>query len=98
RPNLHDGGVSIWNAVTGAKPTPNAAPWDGDDLCGEGFSSGHPGVVNILMCDGSVRTINNNIDSHWHLDAADEIGVFQRLMIRNDGQDVSLNIAPEEEL
>lgn len=97
-PGRHDGGVSIWNAVAGAKPAPNAEPWDGDMLCGEGFSSGHPGVVNVLMCDGSVRTVNSTIDSRWHRDPADEIGVFQRLMIRNDGQDVALNIAPEEEL
>lgn len=96
-PGTHDGGVSIWNVVAGAKPSPNAEPWDGDTKCGEGFSSGHPGTVNVLLCDGSVRTINNTIDSHWHLDPADEIGIFQRLMIRNDGLDVPLNVVQEVE-
>ena len=70
------------------------------DSCGEGFSSAHPGGANFIYCDNSVHFINENID--YNLDgykrgARDmdkvakpwtQLGIYQRLGIRNDGQDL----------
>ena len=85
-PMLHDGGPSIWNVAANAKPKINAPAWDGDTLCGEGYSSFHPGGVNMLMVDGSVKFFADNTDSHWNAEGKGELGVLQQLMIRDDGQ------------
>ncbi len=45
-----------------------------------GFSSRHERAVNILICDGSVRLIREDIDSK-----ADGTGTLQRLSDRRDG-------------
>lgn len=39
-----------------------------------GFGSAHSGGSNVLMCDGSVRTVAHGVP-----------GVFRRLVVRNDG-------------
>ncbi|MEW4563897.1 DUF1559 domain-containing protein [Bremerella sp. JC770] len=86
-PMKHDGGPSIWNVVAGAKPKINAPPWDGDTLCGEGFSSLHPGGANVLLVDGSVPFLATDTDTQWQAEpAAGQIGVLQQMMMRNDGQ------------
>ncbi len=46
------------------------------------YSSRHAGGVHILMCDGAVRFIGDAIDSK----SAPEMGTFQKLGCKNDGQ------------
>ncbi len=91
-PMTHDGGPSIWSVVAGAKPKINAPPWDGDTLCGEGYSSLHPGGANVLLVDGSVQFLSTDTDSAWVEDpAAGTVGVLQQMMIRNEGNATAAN-------
>jgi prepilin-type N-terminal cleavage/methylation domain-containing protein/prepilin-type processing-associated H-X9-DG protein len=67
--------------------------------CTEGFGSLHPNGALFLFCDGSVHFINNNI--HYDENGADpqsntgtpidylQLGAYQRLGMRNDGQNVA---------
>lgn len=50
----------------------------------DGFGSRHPGGAMFVMCDGSVRFINDNIDS-----ATSPYGTYQRLSHRADGLSIS---------
>jgi prepilin-type processing-associated H-X9-DG protein len=57
-----------------------------------GFSSHHPGGSLFVFCDGHVEFISNDID--FNQDGAtskvaaekDKMGVYQRLIRRNDGE------------
>ena len=63
---------------------------------GRNATSLHPGVVNFTFCDGSVRTINENIESHKGytnscpgiVNTADFL--YQNLYRIDDGASVSL--------
>jgi prepilin-type processing-associated H-X9-DG protein len=50
----------------------------------ESASSQHPGGVNVLMGDGSVRFVKNSIDATNK--AEQPFGVWQRLATRNGGE------------
>ncbi len=47
------------------------------------FGSAHSGIVHFLMCDGSVRSVSENIDSS-HVPTA--LGLFQKLATRAGGE------------
>lgn len=50
----------------------------------DGFGSRHPGGAMFVMCDGSVRFIDQNIDS-----ATSPLGTYQRLSHRADGLSIN---------
>ena len=53
-------------------------------FCGGGFcqfGSSHPGSMQALLADGSVRTVNYNINAT----------TFKNLCVRNDGQTIDLS-------
>ncbi len=50
-------------------------------------TSEHPGGVNVLMGDGSVRFVKETVDS-WHGSAPQAYGVWQKLATRNGGETI----------
>ena len=73
--------IGKWHLGLGAKPQPD---WnDSRPSVAHGppyplrgaFGSSHPGGFNVVLCDGSVRSISFHVDLH----------IFERLSSRNDG-------------
>jgi len=64
------------------------------DDCAEAFASNHPGGALFLFCDGSVDFISENIhfdntcSSPFTDPIAPNLGIFQKLGIRNDGEPI----------
>lgn len=78
-------GAGIWMGVRSNRHE-NDAITDMNFLSGlnkswSGFSGRHEGNVNLLICDGSVRLIREDVDSR-----ADGNGILQLLSSKSDGQ------------
>jgi prepilin-type N-terminal cleavage/methylation domain-containing protein len=83
-PNDNEGYTAGWNHDT-SRHTQTAPIADYSDsntgnLRGDNFGSSHPGIVQIALCDGSVRPVTLNVD----------LTTWQRLGHRGDGQTFSL--------
>ena len=59
----------------------SGAQWNGNETGAGGWKSKHPGGAQVLMCDGSVQFLNENINYELH----------QRLGDRRDGRQTSVN-------
>jgi prepilin-type N-terminal cleavage/methylation domain-containing protein len=100
--NTHNGGTRAVHMVSAhSHPKINQdtdlIPWDTDGTgCGEGFSSLHPGGIQCLFADSSVKFVSETIDQNWVNTASGNAngreadaklpanGLFQRLMSRGD--------------
>lgn len=69
------------------QPTPDwkdanpSAAHTGNASLHSSFGSSHPGVMNAVLCDGSVRTLNFSVD----------LEVFKKFCNRKDGEVIDLN-------
>lgn len=57
--------------------------------CQYGYSSRHPGGIQVALCDGSIRFISETIDHRPGPDALRAVqSTFERLLSRDDGQPI----------
>ena len=82
--NDNEGYTDGWNhdtvRHTQTAPIPDFSDPNIGNLRGDNFGSSHPGIVQIALCDGSVRPISLNVD----------LTTWQRLGHRCDGNPISL--------
>ena len=67
-----------WGRIAGPRCYLNRLPdgsGENDDLSNRCFGSQHPGGVQFVFCDGSVRLVNENVDT----------AILARMAARNDG-------------
>jgi prepilin-type N-terminal cleavage/methylation domain-containing protein/prepilin-type processing-associated H-X9-DG protein len=81
-----------WDEIRWALNPPSPDP--NDERRPDRFGSAHPGGMNAVFADGSVRTIPYTIQSQTcdpsrGLNPSEPLGVWQKLCIRNDGQPVN---------
>ncbi len=92
-----DGGMGFAGLTTNARPNSVSCAWNSHDAQNGLYppSSRHPGVVNAVMGDGSVRTISESIDcgngsaTGTSLNGPSPFGVFGALGSRLGGEAVS---------
>ena len=98
--NVTGGGPQGADYTLGFVAQPLNKPNNNDHQCIEGFSSNHTGGANFLMGDGSIRFIRDSIDfnrggmganSNTQNYNAANLGTYQKLGIRNDGQPVTID-------
>ena len=85
---------SYWVRARVSMKLNDPRPINPTNSCTEGFSSAHPGGGNFLYCDGSVQSLNDDIsfsnggvtfNNNNPTYVASQLGVYQRLGIRDDG-------------
>jgi prepilin-type N-terminal cleavage/methylation domain-containing protein/prepilin-type processing-associated H-X9-DG protein len=59
--------VTAAGQITGKLPVPVSQDRPGFVPHQQSFGSAHPGAINMVMCDGSVRQVAYNIDGQVHL-------------------------------
>lgn len=79
---------SVWSVMGATRFKVNT----GEDLVGtgvfptQGFSSMHPGISQFAFCDGSIRAIDEDVDSRvTDVNDPATYGVYQSLSHRSDG-------------
>ena len=94
RTNNGNNTFSGWNFVMAAgwrnlnSPVPINAPID--LLCSKGLASNHPGGVNVLMGDGTVRFLSESIQTPTAAGPDRQVRtVYEQLLGRNDGNVIS---------
>ena len=71
-------------AINGDGRVRNASNYDTNNHCGRGINSFHEGGCHVLLGDGSVRFISENVDHNNATTAVDSI--YERLVARKDRQ------------
>jgi prepilin-type processing-associated H-X9-DG protein len=80
-------GWSCYRMQDGYHGTSNN-PAPKDKATNAAWSSTHTGGANFVLCDGSVRFINQNVDFAAYVDGKAPLGTYNKLGAPNDGQPI----------